>query len=99
MIDLRNIKKASKNWTNNKPFPHFVVDNFFDLKFAKKLEKEFINYNSREWHVYKNYVEIKKTCNNWNIFPINTYNTFCYLNSFNFVNFKFIDIVYIPILA
>lgn len=51
------------------------------------LEKEFLSYNSKEWHVYKNPLEDKKTINNWNLFPSNTYNTFSYLNSNEFVNF------------
>lgn len=87
MINLDSIKTASKNWITSKPFPHFVVDNFFQLEVAKRLEKEFPNFEDSLWHEYGNAIEVKKVCNNWNVFPKQTYKSFSYLNSSKFVNF------------
>lgn len=87
MINLESIKLASCNWTENKPFPHFIVDDFFDAYVAKDLEKEFPSFDDSLWHEYGNAIEVKKVCNNWNAFPSKTYETFSYLNSPAFVNF------------
>jgi len=44
MINVDSLKSVSEKWTKNKLFPHFVVDNFFDLKVAQALENEFPNF-------------------------------------------------------
>ena len=87
MINLDSIKTASASWIDNKPFPHFIVDNFFELEVAKNLEKEFPNFEDSVWHEYGNAIEVKKVCNNWNAFPKQTYEAFAYLNSSGFVDF------------
>ena len=87
MINLESIKRASCNWTEQKPFPHFIVDNFFETDVAKDLEKEFPNFDDSVWHEYGNAIEVKKVCNNWNAFPPKTYEIFSYLNSPAFVDF------------
>jgi len=87
MINLDSIKKASINWTNQAPFPHFIVDDFFEVDVAKKLEKEFPSFEDNVWHEYDNAIEVKKACNNWNAFPSGTYEAFSYLNSPSFVEF------------
>ena len=86
MINIESLKTASDNWLANKPFPHFVVDNFFDLKVAKRLEKEFPNFDDDVWQKYENAIELKKLCNTWNAFPKQTYKVFSYLNSSEFVD-------------
>ena len=86
MISFEAIKIASRDWLHAKPFPHFVVDNFFTSDIAKALESEIPHYDSEIWHVYSNAIEEKKTCNNWNVFPPLTYQTFQYLNSDLFVS-------------
>tara|TARA_B110001450_G_C17534601_1_gene446036 strand:- start:75 stop:857 length:783 start_codon:yes stop_codon:yes gene_type:complete len=80
-INEISIKEAGFNWLESKPFPHFIVDNFFAPEVAKSLEEEFPNFDSSIWHEYGNAIEIKKTCNNWNVFPELTYKVFTYLNS------------------
>jgi len=82
-----NIKSIEKSLTNLKtiPFNYCIIDNFFTTKLAKELSKQFPKYNSNIWHEYKNKIEIKKTCNNWNTFDKVTYNTFRDLNSDTFV--------------
>ncbi len=86
MINLESIKKSAFGWKSNKPFPHLIVDNFFELHTAQALEKEFPKFEDKRWHEYGNPVEIKKACNNWNVFPKLTYQVFSFLNSTLFVN-------------
>ena len=50
MINLDSLKKASINWTNQTPFPHFIVDDFFEVDVAKELEKEFPSFEDNVWH-------------------------------------------------
>lgn len=87
MINLDCIKQASVNWTDQSPFPHFIVDDFFEVDVAKQLEREFPDFHDKIWHEYGNAIEIKKVCNNWNSFPAKTYQVFSYLNSPSFVDF------------
>lgn len=87
MINLESIRKASINWTEKKPFPHFIVDDFFEAGVADDLEDEFPNFDDGVWHRYGNAIEVKKVCNNWNAFPSCTYEAFSFLNSPKFVYF------------
>ena len=87
IVNIENIKNSSSNWSQNEPFPHFIVDNFFKHEIAVMLEKEFPNYEDSVWHEYGNALEVKKVCNNWNSFPKQTYEVFAYLNSNSFVDF------------
>ena len=48
----------------------FVVDNFFDLKVAQALELQFPDFKDPVWHEYGNAIEVKKVCNNWNVYLI-----------------------------
>ena len=85
-INKRNLNKSLDKFLNNKPFNHCIIDNFFDLKLAKKLEKDFPDYDSDIWQKYDNPIEVKKICNYWNLFPTNTYNVFTFLNSDEFIS-------------
>ena len=85
-IDKKNFIKSLANYSQDGPFDHCVIDNFFNTKIANKLEKEFPSFNSENWHIYDNALEIKKTCNNWNAFPPLTYQVFNYLNSEEFIS-------------
>jgi len=86
MINMGSIEAAADGWRDAKPFPHFCVDNFFEKNVADQLESEFPNFDSNIWHEYGNAIEIKKTCNNWNVFPTLTYRAFSYLNSSKFTS-------------
>ena len=69
----------------NDPFNYWVIDNFLNLEDAKKLSKEFIDYNSKDDLVYyHDWTAEKKSCNNWNRFPPLTYKTFYNLLSYKF---------------
>jgi len=70
----------------NFPFEHYILDNFLDIERARKIEKEFPNYDSPAWFQYNNPLEIKKTCNNWYYFGPETYKLFAELNSFKFID-------------
>jgi len=67
------------------PFKYYVIDNFLEHDHAKQLSEEFIDYNSPNWFVYNNPLEIKKASNNWYFFPPKTYQFFQYLNSSEFI--------------
>lgn len=81
------VRQAALGWQSQSPFPHFVIDNFFDDVTARTLEAEFPEFSSEIWHSYGNAIEVKKVCNNWNLFPSTTYQVFEYLNSSAFVDF------------
>lgn len=86
MINLDALKNAAAKWQEAKPFPHFHVDNFFELNIAKQLEADIPDFDSNVWHEYGNAIEVKKVCNNWNVFPSVTYRVLSYLNSSEFVS-------------
>ncbi len=70
---------------HRKPFDHIVLDDFFDPKVASSLSEEFPEFQSPVWHEYRNAIEIKKTCNDYNEFTPLTYALFAYLNSPGFL--------------
>jgi len=74
------------SFLNAKPFPHLVIDNFFDYNLANRLECEFPEFNDNKWYFYDNAIEHKKTLNHWDRFPKNTYQVFSYLNSPEFIS-------------
>ena len=85
-INKKNFLKGVAKYSQEGPFDHCVIDNFFNKDIALKLEKEFPSFNSEAWHVYDNAIEVKKTCNNWNAFPPLTYQVFTFLNSQEFTS-------------
>ena len=86
MIDLINLSRACKTFHTAEPFNHCVIDNFLPTELAQAVEQEFLDFNSSEWFVYDNAIEVKKQNKDWGLFPKNTYQLFCYLNSTEFVN-------------
>ena len=85
-INFSRLKKELHNFNSEKPFPHIVVDNFFKKNIALSLEKDFPIYQNSSLHEYKNYCEVKKSSNNWNLFPPLTYEIFTILNSKEIIN-------------
>ena len=86
MINIDALNHAAAEWQEAKPFPHFHVDNFFELNIAEQLEADMPDFDSNVWHEYGNAIEVKKVCNNWNVFPSVTYRALSYLNSSEFVS-------------
>ena len=68
------------------PYDHLIIDNFFPIDKAKKLSEEFPDYDSDLWYEYNNPLEKKKSSNDWWSFPPETYKTFTFLNSTEFVD-------------
>ena len=68
------------------PFYHFIIDDFLDEEKAKIISQEFPEYHSNYWFYYNNPLENKKSCNNWYAFGTETYKTFAYLNSSEFIS-------------
>ena len=64
---------------------HYIIDNFLKEDLAKQLSDEFMEYDSPNWFVYNNAIEVKKTSNNWYHFPPKTYQLLQYLNSPEFI--------------
>ena len=83
LVNESHLLKINTSNILNEPFPHYLIDDFFKKEVAEKLESEFPDFNSDIWHIYKNPIEVKKTCNNWNQFPNLTYKVFTFLNSRN----------------
>lgn len=81
VINLEGFAAAARTFGQEGPFDHAIIDNFFTDDFARALEAEFPAFDGDAWHTYDNAIELKKTCNNWNLFPPCTYQVFNYLNS------------------
>ena len=78
--------ETAAQWQQREPFPHLVIDDFFENDLALRLERELPAFDDPIWHQYNNAIEVKKVCNNWNVFPQLTYSVFNYLNANEFVN-------------
>ena len=84
-IDVENFKAAAKTYGKNPPFDHMIIDDFFKPDIASQLESEFPDFDSEIWHGYNNAIEVKRVCNNWNVFPPLTYKIFSAFNSDEFL--------------
>ena len=85
-ININKLNNSLKNFNKGRPFPHVIIDNFLKNKIAKKIEKEFPKFTDKELHEYRNYCEIKKSTNLWNLFQPTTYQLISILNSSEFTN-------------
>ena len=43
MLNLRNLRKALKEFKKNKPFDHCIVDDFLEESILKKIVRNFQN--------------------------------------------------------
>ncbi len=68
-------------------FDYKIIDNFLTKEKAQEIEKEFPDYNSNVWFEYNNPLEIKRTCNNWYHFGLETYKLLWKLNSPEFIKY------------
>tara|TARA_R110002051_G_scaffold253345_1_gene312423 strand:+ start:185 stop:967 length:783 start_codon:yes stop_codon:yes gene_type:complete len=84
LINVKNIDSAA---VLQEPFPHCVIDDFFNEEIALLLEKDFPSFNNDIWHRYRNPLEVKNASNNWNHFPPLTYKVFQAFNSNIFCQF------------
>lgn len=84
-VNMEALEAAVPHFAGAEPFDHVVIDDFFLPETAQALEAEFPSFESDIWHEYQNAIEVKKTCNDWNLFPPLTYQVFDYLNSNEFI--------------
>lgn len=70
-----------KDWEGVDPFPHLVIDGFFEPDLADQLSRDFPAFDSNLWHSYNNAIEVKKTLNNWHHFSPALYRFFSDINS------------------
>ena len=84
-INEKELKEGFKKFHGNIPYDHCVIDDFLTDETLKKINEEFLNYNSEKWFFYNNAIECKKACNDWNTFGPITYSLFSFLNSEEFV--------------
>ncbi len=59
MITKIDFQTLSKEYKNNKPFPHIVIDNFLKDDFCKQIEQSFPDHTEKFWLKYNNPVERK----------------------------------------
>jgi hypothetical protein len=93
ILNIDSINKQTQFYGGNVPFDHCVIDNFFKEDVAYALENEFPDYQDKNLFNYNTGLEVKRTSNNWNIFPKMTYNTLSILNSDIFLNLIQSDIL------
>lgn len=86
-INWDSVEQQIYEYGSMPPFDHVVIDNFFKDDFAQKLFKEFPAFDATTWYGYDNPIEVKKACNNWNLFPPITYSVFSYFNSQEWLDF------------
>jgi len=75
-----------KTWDSLDPFPHLVIDGFFEESLAHQLSKDFPAFDDQVWHTYDNAIEVKKALNNWHHFTPALYRFFSEINSRDAVN-------------
>ena len=85
MINIPALRLALQQFQTAGPFPHCVVDDFFEPAVAQQLAVEFPAYEDPRWFVYRNALEDKKALNDWNAFTPLTYRSLNLLNSPAFV--------------
>lgn len=84
-VNMESLRDVAETFRGNRPFDHAVIDDFFLPEVAAGLEAEFPHFDSDVWHQYRNAIEVKKTCNDWNVFPPLTYRVFDHLNGPEFI--------------
>tara|TARA_B100000212_G_scaffold341764_1_gene325968 strand:+ start:22 stop:813 length:792 start_codon:yes stop_codon:yes gene_type:complete len=92
-INWNSVDAQIDNFGKKPPFDYVIIDNFFSDNFANLLASEFPAFESEIWYGYNNAIEVKKVCNNWNVFPSNTYNIFSYFNSQEWLTFLSLKIL------
>ena len=87
-INLENIASNLKDkYNSNKPFPHIVLDNFFNNDFLNNILDNFPTNLKKEGINYNNNQEKKLASSNSKNFGDDANILINYLNSFQFLNF------------
>lgn len=77
-IDWKGLRAA---FEQAQPFPHAVIDDFFQRELAEALERDIPPFDDASWWQYSNPIEEKRALNHWDRFPPATYRVFTYLNN------------------
>ena len=77
---LTNPAHHSHEFQNADPFPHIVIDNFFNEDFLSRIVEKYPNYDDVKWWKYDNPFEKKLAFNK--IFELDP----CFERFFNFIN-------------
>jgi len=87
--NLKGFAKKNKNkYLTSKPFPHIVLDNFFDIKYLNEILEIFPDLTMlNKTQKYSNKNEIKLANNNIANYPKKIKNFINFLNSKKFLNF------------
>lgn len=83
---LSSINLSPSTYQNTKPFPYMSQDNFIELNYAEKLQKEILSIPDDDWDRYDNPFEQKYTLRDKFNFPPLLVGLFETLQSDNFVN-------------
>ena len=84
----RFAKKNKKKYLISKPFPHIVLDNFFNIKYLNEILDNFPDLSKlNETQKYSNKNEIKLANSNIKNYPKKIKNFINFLNSKEFVKF------------
>ena len=84
-VSYADLSPYAKQWSEAKPFNHIVLPNFLQKETADKVVAEFPSFDSSDWRIYNNAIEVKKLLNHWDKFGPTTYQLFQYLNSSAFL--------------
>lgn len=62
------------NWIEycGEPFPHWIADDFLEHPYRTTSDMA-LRFLDPSWIEYKSEDQVKRTCNNWNVFPFTTY--------------------------
>ena len=84
-LGLNNFIKFGKDnahkYKNAYPFPHIVIDNFFNKQILNKILEDFPNNIEKIGHSFNNKAELKLGLNNVKMFSNETNNFINFLNS------------------
>ena len=64
---IKMAKERRDYFNKNKPFPHIIIDNFFDKNIAILLEKQFPDYNQSDFWIHR---ANKNICKKYQFFEI-----------------------------
>ena len=84
---MKYAEQEQQKYTNANPFPHIIIDNFFDENILNEILKEFPTNLELKGENYNNKAEKKLTLNNIEDLSITTVNFINFLNSSKFVKF------------
>jgi len=71
---------------HTEPYDHWIIDNLLDSDKVSRLIRDFPDYDSPQWFRYDSALEKKSAIREWGQFPAETYSTFQYLCSPEFVH-------------